>query len=257
VAARAGQSFFAATATPRRGGITRAGQSGRGSWPRRRPPRRRGGTPDEPARRGVSGELRPRQRAQTHLATGRAKRARWRPPRRTRAGGRRARTAGTLATRVGDGPAARPTTAHARHRGPTPGWPVTTNSPRRHHAVSGEGWNPTASRTMAILPAALGWHHAPPNPRRQAAGELGACYTTAARRRRRRTRATTTGRTRDDGPQHGGPTSRPDAPAPPPPNPHPSPNPAPGAALSTTLAGQGRTGVAAWAAKHTPPGFSR
>jgi hypothetical protein len=140
---------------------------------------------------------------------------------------------------------------------PTPGWPVTTNSPRRHHAVSGEGWNPTASRTMAILPAALGWHHAPPNPRRQAAGELGACYTTAARRRRRRTRATTTGRTRDDGPQHGGPTSRPDAPAPPPPNPHPSPNPAPGAALSTTLAGQGRTGVAAWAAMHTPAGFGR
>ena len=70
---------------------------------------------------------------------------------------------------------------------PTPGWPVTTNSPRRHHAVSGEGWNPTARRTMAILPAALGWHHAPPNPRRQAAGELGAYDTTAARRRQRRT----------------------------------------------------------------------
>jgi hypothetical protein len=186
------------------------------------------------------------------LATGRAKRARWRPPRRTRRGGRGARTTGTLATRVDDGPAARPAPAHARHRGPTPGWPVTTNSPRRHHAASGEGWNPTASRTMAILPAALGWHHAPPNPRRQAAGELGACYTTAARRRRRRTRATPTGRTRGDGLQHGGPTSRPDAPAPPPPNPHPSPNPAPGAALSTTLAGQGRTGVAAWAAMHTP-----
>ena len=105
---------------------------------------------------------------------------------------------------------------------------------------------------MAILPAALGWHHAPPHPRRQAAGERGACDTTAARRRQRRTGSPRQGEHGATGPDTTGQLHGPARQLPPPPNPHPSPNPAPGAALSTTLAGQGRTGVAAWAAMHIP-----
>ena len=186
MAARAGQSFFAATATPGRGGITRAGQSGRGSWPRRRPPRRRGGTPDEPARRGVSGELRPRQRAQTHLATARAGRARWRPPRMTRrVAGERARPAlgDTRGRRTGRETDPRPCPP-PRHR--PPGGPP--RPPTRYGNARPVVSRPsTTNRAKATLPAALRWHHAPPHPRRQAAGELGACDTTAARRRQRRT----------------------------------------------------------------------
>ena len=119
-------------------------------------PRRHAGRTGAP--RCVSGGLRPRQRAQTHLATGRAERARRRPPRMARRDGRRSRTAGTSATRTGDAPTAS-VPAHARHRGTDPRAGHHCLSPgTATHGQWREGHS-TTSHAMAILPAAHGWHH--------------------------------------------------------------------------------------------------
>ena len=126
------------TATSRRGGGTRAGQSGRGSCPRRRPPRRRGGTPGEPAHRGVSGGLRPRQRAPNTLGRRRAGRARRRPPRMARRAGRRARTAGTLATRMATDRRETDPPPMPAPAAPPPGQATSAFHPVRQRTASGE-----------------------------------------------------------------------------------------------------------------------
>jgi hypothetical protein len=209
------------TATSRRGGGTRAGQSGRGSCPRRRPPRRRGGTPGEPAHRGVSGGLRPRQRAPNTLGRRRAGRARRRPPSQSAAGWQESAHGRHFGDTHGDGPTARPIPCPCpppRHR--PPGRP-----PRPPPSTATNGrWRDGASTTnrpMAILPAAPGWHHAPRTRDGGAADEPSAHNATAARRRQRRRRATPTGRTRFGRARPNGPAIRPGGPAPPPTAPPP------------------------------------
>ena len=208
------------TATSRRGGGTRAGQSGRGSCPRRRPPRRRGGTPGEPAHRDVSGGLRPRQRAPNTLGRRRAGRARRRPPRRARRAGRRARTAGTLATRMAtDRPRDR-SPAHARPRGTAPRAGHLGLHPVRQRTAGGEtAPRPPTARWRSCLLRTDGT--ARPTPATGAADEQSAHNTTAARRRQRRRRATPTERTRDGRARPNGPAIRPGGPDPPPTAPPP------------------------------------
>ena len=209
------------TATSRRGGGTRAGQSGRGSCPRRRPPRRRGGTPGEPAHRGVSGGLRPRQRAPNTLGRRRAGRARRRPPRMSAAGWQESAHGRHFGDTHGDGPTARPIPRPCpppRHRPPgRPPRPSTQYGNERpvvrrrldHQPPDGD---PACCTRMAP--------HAP-HPRRGAADEQSAHNATAARRRQRRRRATPTGRTRVGRARPNGPATRPGGPAPPPTAPPP------------------------------------
>ena len=131
--------------------MTRAGQSGRGSWPRRRPPRRRGGTPGGPAHRGVRGKLRPRQRAQTHLATGaQSARGDARPAWRGGMAGDRARPALRRHARATDRPRRSPPMPATA--APTPGQATTAFHPARQRTASGEkATRPPATRWRSCL----------------------------------------------------------------------------------------------------------
>ena len=145
----------------------------------------------------------------------------------------------------GDGPTAGPIPRPCpppRHR--PPGRP-----PRPPPSTATNGrWRDGASTTnhsMAILPAAHGWHR---TPHTRDGGPPTSRVRTTPRRHADANGGDGPPRRRGHGLDGPDPTGRRFGPAgqlPPPPPPHPSPNPAPGAALFATLAGQGQTGVPA------------